>query len=122
MGFGSDIPKSVEGASYASVFRNGTGQRPNSAWYMFVPYGQPALGRRGVRTQTHTLVCARDGKGPEKCELYDDVGDPWQAKNIAPTQPDLVQKLTRDELLPWLQKMKDPWLADHAQGSDEHQP
>jgi arylsulfatase A-like enzyme len=118
MGFGPDIPKSVQGTSYASIFRDGTGQRPSSAWYMFVPYGEPGLGRRGVRTQTHTLVCSRDKKEPERCELYDDVTDPWQARNIAAAQPELVEKLKQKELLPWLKKMSDPWLTTGAQASE----
>jgi arylsulfatase A-like enzyme len=116
MGFGADIPSSVQGTSYASTFRDGTGKRPNSAWYIFVPYGQPALGRRGVRTQTHTLVAVRDGKAPERWELYDNAADPCQATNVAAAQPDLVHKLAREELVPWLQKMKDPWLAGGTDG------
>jgi arylsulfatase A-like enzyme len=114
MGFAADTPATVQGTSYASVVRDGSGQRPTSAWYMFVPYGQPALGRRGVRTQTHTLVCIRDRGGAERKELYDDVADPCQLRNIAASRPELVQQLITDELLPWLRKMHDPWLEQQT--------
>ena len=113
MGFAGDIPAAVQGTSHASIILGGSGRRPSSAWYMFVPYGQPALGRRGVRTQTHTLVYARDRQGAEKCELYDDVADPCQMKDTAATRPDLVKQLTETELLPWLKKMQDPWLRQN---------
>ncbi len=119
MGLGADIPGSVQGTSYASIFRDGTGQRPSSAWYMFVPNGQPGLGRRGVRTQTHTLVYFRDGKAPERCEFYDNVADPYQARNIASAQAALVEQLTRDELLPWLRKMNDPWLDGRSPAAND---
>jgi arylsulfatase A-like enzyme len=115
MGFKADTPPSVDGTSYASVFRDGSGPRPTSAWYMQVPYGRPEFGRRGVRTQTHTLVYLRDGKSADRCELYDNVADPYQSKNIAQTEPTLVQQLTENELLPWLRKMNDPWLSQAPQ-------
>lgn len=118
MGFKADIPESVDGTSYASIFRDGSGPRPTSAWYMYVPYGRPELGRRGVRTQSHTLVYLRDGKSADRCELYDNIADPYQAKNIAEAQQALVQQLTENELLPWLRKMNDPWLS----GSPQRQP
>lgn len=121
MGFAQDVPASAQGKSYASVFRTGTGERPSSAWYLFTPYGRPELGRRGVRTQTHTLVGSRDGLGGERWELYDNVADPFQSKNIAPTQPIVVEKLKQEELLPWLRKMSDPWLTA-ASGSPTNAP
>jgi arylsulfatase A-like enzyme len=110
MGFAADVPATVQGTSYASIVRDGSGRRPTSAWYMFVPYGQPGLGRRGVRTQSHTLVCKRDREGAERRELYDDVADPCQLRDLAAARPELVQQLLTTELEPWLRKMHDPWL------------
>lgn len=110
MGYKADVPASVDGTSYASVFRDGSGPHPTSAWYMQVPYGREELGWRGVRTQRYTLVYLRDGKSAERCELYDNVADPYQSKNIATAQADLVRRLKEEELMPWLRKMNDPWL------------
>lgn len=119
MGLGRDIPATVQGASYASIFRDGTGRRPSSAWYLWVPYGQPAIGRRGVRTATHTLVWHRESGGPDRAELYDDVADPFQLHDLAAAKPGLVKQLTDDELLPWLRKMNDPWLTHDASHADK---
>jgi len=115
MGFGGEIPATVQGTSYTSIFRDGTGHRPASAWYMWVPYGHPDMGRRGVRTPTYTLVWHRESEGPDRAELYDDATDPFQLYDIAPTHPELVKKLTAEQLEPWLRKMDDPWLKRRAE-------
>jgi hypothetical protein len=42
--------------------------------------------------------------------LHDNVADRYQMKNIADERPDLVEQLTKEELIPWLKKTEDPWL------------
>ncbi|MGD2122637.1 MAG: sulfatase, partial [Gemmatimonadota bacterium] len=56
MGLAEELPPEVEGRSRASILLRGDGERPTSQLYLWVPYGEPALGRRGVRTHRHTLV------------------------------------------------------------------
>ncbi|MFZ7235567.1 sulfatase [Avibacterium gallinarum] len=109
LGFKDSIPDSVEGVSLAEQVLYDKGISPTSQLYLFVPYGQPSFGRRGVRTKTHTLEVDRQDGEPLKYKLFDNVADPYQMKNIADSNPELVQKLIKEELLPWLEKTGDSW-------------
>jgi arylsulfatase A-like enzyme len=104
-----DIPASVQGVSHASLFLTGTGRRPASQLYMWVPVGQPAWGRRGVRTHRYTLMIGKTPDKPAQYVLHDNREDPYQWKNVAAEQPDVVAELT-EELHRWLRKNNDPWL------------
>ena len=110
MGFAADIPKAVQGVSHAKLLLTGKGPRPTSQLYLWVPPGQPAFGRRGVRTHSHTLMISKSKGKPVGTVLHDNVADPYQLKNIAADRPDLVKQLTDAELIPWLEKTADPWL------------
>ncbi len=46
----------------------------------------------------------------EETILYDNVADPYQLANIAADQPKVIQRLIRQELVPWLRRTGDPWL------------
>ena len=114
MGLGDEIPPGVEGTSHAQLLLTGQGPRPTSQLYLWVPCEEPALGRRGVRTRGHTLVIDRMPGEEEKTILYDNVADPYQLENVAEAQPEVVQRLIREELIPWLRRTGDPWLgAEH---------
>ena len=39
----------------------------------------------------------------------DNVADPHQLENIAEDQPEVVDRLIREELIPWLHRTGDPW-------------
>ncbi|MFC1639252.1 sulfatase [Gemmatimonadota bacterium] len=110
MGFASDVPVDTEGASHASLLRGGSGRRPSSQLYMWTPLGVPAMGRRGVRTNTHTMVVCRNEGRSLHYVLHDNVNDPYQLRNIASEQRSMVQDLVESELKPWLEKNRDPWL------------
>lgn len=88
-----------------------TGDRPTSQLYLRVPYGGPALGRRGVRTYRYTLSIEKTKDGIQEVILHDNVEDPFQLENIADRRPDIVGRLTETELEPWLEKTGDPWLG-----------
>jgi arylsulfatase A-like enzyme len=112
MGIASVIPDDVEGVSHASTLLGGSGPKPSSQLYMWTPVGSSAIGRRGVRTHTHTMVvCRAEGREPHYV-LHDNVNDPFQLKNIAADNPRLVQDLIESELNPWLEKNRDPWLDE----------
>ena len=111
MGLGEEIPPEVEGTSHAQLLLTGQGPRPTSQLYLWVPCEQPALGRRGVRTPRHTLVVDRMPDQEEETTLYDNVADPYQLTNIAADQPEVVRRLIREELVPWLRRTDDPWLG-----------
>lgn len=112
MGLGQEIPTSVQGTSHAQLLLTGQGQRPTSQLYLWVPSERPAAGRRGVRTARHTLVLNRMPNQDENISLYDNVADPYQLKNVAQDQPDVVQQLVREQLVPWLKRTGDPWLTN----------
>jgi len=110
MGFADRIPNQVTGASHASLFLTGKGKRPTSQFYMWVPPGKPAWGRRGVRTHRYTLMISKTEARPPEYTLHDNVNDPYQLKNIARDQPRVVKDLTK-ELEKLLRKNSDPWLT-----------
>ena len=107
MGFENEIPEMVTGTSYASVFLTGKGNRPKSQLYIYP--GFSAEGKRGVRTDRYTLVLENSTTTPEfNAILFDRKSDPYQLKNVAAENENIVEELTR-ELIYWLQKSNDPW-------------
>ncbi len=109
MGFRDDIPAQVQGTSHAGLFRTGQGLRPSSQLYIWIPVGEPAYGRRGVRTHRYTCVFSKMSDKPLTTVLHDNVEDPYQLKNIAEQKPEVVEQL-RAEMEMWLRKNGDPWL------------
>lgn len=110
MGFKKDIPDDVEGQSHAPLILTERGPRPSSQLYIWTPYGQPEWGRRGVRTHRFTMMISRIPEKPDQFVLHDNIKDKFQLENIADLYPDVVKRLTEQELIPWLKKTKDPWL------------
>jgi hypothetical protein len=86
------MPGPVDGRSFASLLRPGA---PGAgAWRQAYPLNQVSRDGipswRGVRTRRYTYVEYATG---EK-ELYDDVADPYQLRNMAGTaRPALLAKL-----------------------------
>jgi uncharacterized sulfatase len=60
-----------------------------------------------VKTDRYTFVIRRTPKG-EEVLLYDNRVDPYQLKNIAEENSELVEKLTA-RLHEWLDATGDPW-------------
>jgi arylsulfatase A-like enzyme len=111
LGLADRVPPDVEGTSRASILLNGEGPRPTSQLYIWIPYGEPSLGRRGVRTHRHTLSVEKAGDGSLSYVLHDNVEDPFQLRNIAGENEALVRELMETELVPWLERTHDPWLV-----------
>jgi len=111
MGMAEGIPEEVEGSSLASLILTGDGERPTSQLYIWVPYGAPELGRRGVRTHRYTLSIHKRAGGMVTTTLFDNMEDPYQLADVADTLPVVVQELVKTELEPWLRKTGDPWLG-----------
>lgn len=110
LGLEEHIPDTVEGINYSkTVFGIAGDKRPTSQFYTFMPYGGNAYGKRGIRTEKYTLVINRKIGKPLSYILHDNQSDPWQMKNIADTNKELISKLIRDELLPWLEYTGDVW-------------
>jgi arylsulfatase A-like enzyme len=109
MGFEKQIPAEVEGTNHAAIFQGKDGPRPTSALYLIAPVGKPAQGRRGVRTHRYTMVLSHREGQPDKRELYDNVADPYQMKDLSAEKPEVIKELVEKELMPWLKKTKDPW-------------
>lgn len=109
MGIGDAVPPSVEGISHAPLFLSGEGFRPQSQLYLWVPYGKPEWGRRGIRTHRYTLMVSHMPEEPEDVVLHDNIEDPYQIENIASSQTEVVKGLIDRELKPWLEKTRDPF-------------
>jgi arylsulfatase A-like enzyme len=120
MGLAAEIPDEVEGQSYAGILLGRETVRPTSQLYFMVrrsysktanDFYDPAQGDRGVRTHQYTLYM-HQSKDSTEVSLWDRFTDPYQMKNIAAEQPDLVDSLFEHELKPWMQKTNDPWLGN----------
>lgn len=109
MGLSDRIPPGVEGVDHSPALLGRKHTRPESAWYVVSSPTQPAAGTRGIRTHRHTLLVhrGRDGAG-ERVELYDDLEDPWQLRDIAGESPKVLADLA-PELNRWLKHNDDPW-------------
>jgi uncharacterized sulfatase len=110
MGMGERTPATMQGRSHAAVFRGEDGPRPTAQPYFWTPYGEPALGRRGVRTERYTLVVDKHADRPSVTRLYDRETDPYQLQDVAAEQPEVVERLLASELVPFLERQDDPWL------------
>jgi len=110
MGLASANPTGIEGTNYSAAFLGQPCDRPKSAYYFFTaPQFSDQPERRGVRTDRYTFVVFRQANGDELV-LHDNLNDPYQLKNIAEQEPDVVLKLTQ-ELNVWLKKTNDPWQS-----------
>ncbi len=112
MGLRASIPKDIEGRSHAKGLLGHGGSRPSSQPYIWTPNGEPGFGRRGVRTRSHTLVISRMPNASPEIVLFDNIRDPYQLKDLSEEEPLMVDRLKRDELIPWLERTRDPWI-DH---------
>ena len=108
MGLREGIPESVEGSSYADIFRGQAMRRPTSQLYLSLDPARPAEGQRGLRTERYTLMIDRQGL-TESVVLHDNQQDPYQLRNIAADNRELVASLSQ-ELDLWLRKTNDPWV------------
>ncbi|MBI5834196.1 MAG: sulfatase [Armatimonadetes bacterium] len=105
---GHKAPASMQGASSAGLMLTGDGPRPTSQFYLHVPLGKPSGGRRGVRTNRHTMVVDWNESGDRDVTLFDNQTDPDQMHNVAGAQPEVVAAL-KDELAGWLKRAEDRW-------------
>ncbi len=108
MGLDSRIPDDVQGTDLSGAFLGHDINRPASALYLDVHPAHPAEGKRGVRTHRFTFVIERESGRPDRYILHDNQEDPYQLRNVAEEQSDVVREL-RGELHQWLVKTGDPW-------------
>lgn len=120
LGYKESIPKKVMGLNLAEQILSGMGERPVAQLYMYAYAGEPDMGRRGIRTESHTLMINhRELKEEPKewwmknqaapIELFDNKKDPYQLINLAETEPELLEKM-RKQLKSILIKTNDPWV------------
>jgi arylsulfatase A-like enzyme len=94
MGLRAAVPESVQGESYARLFRGEVQARPTAQLYLWMPADRPHLGRRGLRTARYTYVENRMPGTPPWRELYDRVEDPYQMVEAAAQRPKVVRELS----------------------------
>jgi arylsulfatase A-like enzyme len=111
MGLRAEIPRGVEGTSYAQLFLGKDVARPGSQLYLRMPHDNPAGGRRGVRTARYTYVVERSVGPSAQRTLYDRLEDPYQLRDVAGERPE-VQRQLNGELGQWLEAMGDRWIPN----------
>jgi len=109
MGFGKDIPNTIEGTSYSRLFKGAYMERPSSGLYFNIPYKNPNLGERGIRTKRYTYVKFRHERGEVEEWLFDNEKDPYQLHNLTNDNEDL-KKILEDLLVNQLNELQDPWI------------
>lgn len=121
LGLKSVIPEAVEGRDFSEFILSGDGQRPEFQFYFSLGYFSGTkspppsgnileTGERGIRNEKYTLSGKKLENGCVVWKLWDRLTDPKQENNIAPQQPELVQKLFTRYLLSFLKQANDPWL------------
>jgi len=109
MGFKNQIPKDVEGISYAKSLRGMSDKDADFQTYVFVDYDNYKLGKRGLRTKRYTYIEERKKEGDELAvTLFDRINDPYQQTNIAPAHEKLCKRF-RKMLYKELNNKNDPW-------------
>jgi len=102
MGLQDKTPATVRGVDYSGTLlggRTAKTARPKSAVYLM------EIGR-GVRTDRYTYFVSAQGE----TELYDNVADPYQMKNLPLSGIDSAElRLLQTELGHWLKTAEDPW-------------
>lgn len=110
MGFGKEIPASVQTFDLSEEILTGKTDKEMAQPYYYVQFDNHATGYRGLRTQTYTYVVhATDGK-VDDIILFDRAKDPYQMNNIAGRHPELVSRLGK-QLKEWLTKTNDPFAT-----------
>jgi arylsulfatase A-like enzyme len=108
MGFAADTPAEVEGVSYARAFKDEEQDRPQAQFCLHAGPESVSVYWRALRTHTHTLVLEGNDRGTAQTFLYNRKEDPFQLKNVAANDPEVVARLS-SELDAWLRKTDDPW-------------
>ncbi|MBI1369003.1 MAG: sulfatase-like hydrolase/transferase [Planctomycetes bacterium] len=113
MGLRDAIPDAVQGVDRSTILKTGRGDRPAAQLYFRMTYQNLARGERGVRTHQYKLVIDHPLKDGEATTcLYDLKADPYELKNLAAENPQIVQQMTDQLLMPELKRIGDPWATD----------
>jgi len=111
----------TQGENLAEQLINGTGIFPDMALYAnLIPSGRAKpyqkdyfskmiYGDRGVRTKKYMLLISKSSRGNTRIILNDLANDPYQLKNIAEKNMDIVAALWREKLNPMLEDIEDGW-------------
>jgi len=109
MGMGDWIPDTVQGTDLSGAFLGHDVDRPASALYLETGPEYPEGGLRGVKTHRFTFVIRREKGHSDQYILHDNREDPYQLRNVADEQPEVVLEL-KQVLHGWLERTADPWV------------
>lgn len=111
MGFKKEIPQQVETFDLSRKVLTGKGKQPEFQPYYRIEVPEHAeSGLRGLRMERYTFVLdIQKGKIAGRI-LFDRQEDPYEMKNIAADQPELVSAFEK-KLKRWLVKTNDPLQA-----------
>jgi len=110
MGLNEKIPEDVEGEDFSTAFLGREQETPEFALYLNPLFDSALGGMRGLRNDHYTFVIERNNEGEvTKSILFDNVNYPFQLKNIADENPQLVKKFDK-QIFKKLEEINDPWI------------
>ncbi len=113
LGLEEKIPEKVEGKNYADVILGKSDGKPEFSLYLNCNYPNPERGMRGIRTDRYTFVVQKNKEGGiENYLLFDNQNDPYQLKNMAKENPELINEF-QDKMINELSKINDPWTLEN---------
>ena len=107
MGYKKHIPKDVQSYDLSRNLIKEGSYSPEFQPYYKIDYKTPEVGQRGLRTIKYTYSLKINKTGVEEVVLFDRENDPYQLKNIAEKNPQIIEKLNKN-LMSWLKKTGDP--------------
>lgn len=111
MGLKNQIPKDLDGTSYASYYINGTGPRPSEQFILgAINYGKINSGFRGIRTKDYKFAYINK-KGGSGYVLFDLKADPFELDNIYNPEHKAVKEL-KPVLMQWIEKTNDSFILN----------
>ena len=108
MGFRKVVPAGVETFDLSQRIMTGKGKQPEFQPYYWIDVPRSTThGQRGLRTGRYTFVVEIENGKVTDTILFDRRNDPYEMKNVAADEPEVVDKLGK-ALKRWLRRTDDP--------------
>lgn len=109
MGFGKNIPPTVQSHNLGQLLRKGKENKNLWQPYYFVQVGDPSTGYRGIRNTEYTFVVHCTKGVIDETILFDRIADNREMTNFAQQRPAIVKSM-KEKLIQWLMKTNDPFV------------
>jgi arylsulfatase A-like enzyme len=112
MGVKKEIPKDIDGISYAKYFKDGTGSVPSEQFILGAIMSNNAkanTGFRGIRNTNYKLAYQQKKNGTQDAFLFNIKNDPFELNNLYKSDDKQVIEL-KLRLEEWLKKTNDTFV------------